>query len=62
MADVLKNAKVAAAQSARLVTADTGAPTNLDDYVVWFNQRFTFARAEIRTGLDGRRFMDLIYR
>lgn len=49
-------------QSARLVTADTGAPTNLDDYVVWFNQRFTFARAEIRTGLDGRRFMDLIYR
>ena len=40
----------------------TGAPTNLDDYVVWFNQRFTFARAEIKTGHDGRRFMDLIYR
>ena len=40
----------------------TGAPNNLDDYVKWFNQRFTFARAEIKTGLDGRRFMDLIYR
>lgn len=40
----------------------TGAPTNLDDYVAWFNQRFTFARAEIKTGHDGRRFMDLIRR
>ena len=40
----------------------TGAPNNLDDYVTWFNQRFTFARAEIRIGHDGRRFMDLIYR
>lgn len=40
----------------------TGAPTNLDDYVAWFNQRFTFARAEIKIGHDGRRFMDMVRR
>lgn len=37
----------------------TGAPTNLDDYVAWFNQRFTFAKVEIKTAYDGLRIMDL---
>lgn len=37
----------------------SGAPTNLDDYVAFFNQRFSFAKAEIKVGHDGRRYMDM---
>jgi hypothetical protein len=37
----------------------TGAPQELTEYVGWFNQRFRFAKAEIKVGPDGKRFMDL---
>ena len=39
-----------------------GAPSNLEEYVQWFNQTFRFAVAEIVTPQAGRRFIDIRYR
>lgn len=43
-------------------TSTTNAPGDLDAYVTWFNQTFTFARAEIISGKDGKRMMELRHR
>lgn len=39
----------------------TGCPTNVDDYVEWFNRNFTFARARVLRDARGLKFVDLEY-
>ena len=41
-----------------LVTT-TGAPTNIDEYVEYFNARYTFAKASIGIDHNGRKYVDL---
>ena len=44
------------------VPGEHGAPAALDEYADWFNASFKFARAEIITPKDGRRFIEIRYR
>lgn len=41
-----------------LVTT-TGAPTNIDDYVEYFNARYTFAEASIGIDHKGKKYVSL---
>ena len=40
---------------------ETGAPTQIDEYVEWFNQRFTFAKARVLRDARGVKFLDIEY-
>lgn len=40
---------------------ETGAPTQIDEYVEWFNQRFTFAKARVLRDARGIKFLDIEY-
>jgi hypothetical protein len=39
----------------------TGCPTQIDEYVEWFNQRFTFAKARVLRDARGIKFLDIEY-
>lgn len=39
----------------------TGCPTQIDEYVEWFNQRFTFAKARVLRDARGVKFLDIEY-
>lgn len=39
----------------------SGAPTEIDEYAAWFNQRFTFAKARVVQDQRGNKFIDLEY-
>lgn len=43
------------------LTGLTGCPTNVDDYVEWFNRNFTFARARVLRDARGLKFVDFEY-
>lgn len=43
------------------VSLETGAPTQIDEYVEWFNQRFTFAKARVLRDARGIKFLDIEY-
>lgn len=43
------------------VSLDSGAPTQIDEYVEWFNQRFTFAKARVLRDARGVKFLDIEY-
>lgn len=43
------------------LTGLTGCPTQIDEYVEWFNQRFTFAKARVLRDARGIKFLDIEY-
>lgn len=47
---------------AKPTPGESGAPSNLEQYVQWFNETFRFAKAEIVDPREGRRFVDIRYR
>jgi hypothetical protein len=47
--------------SAKPTPGESGAPSGIDEYVAWFNQTFTFARALVKIDERGRKFIDLDY-
>ncbi len=48
-------------ENAAPLSLETGAPAQIDEYVEWFNQRFTFAKARVLRDARGIKFLDIEY-
>lgn len=48
-------------ENAAPLSLETGAPTQIDEYAEWFNQRFTFAKARVLRDARGVKFLDIEY-
>ena len=47
----------------RQASLDTalGVPTNIDDYVDYFNRTYTFAKARVGVDHHGKKYVDLVW-
>ena len=39
----------------------SGVPTNIDDYVEYFNRNYTFAKARVGIDHHGKKYVDLVW-